>query len=199
MARQRMVKPEFFMSESLGSVSVAARLAFIGLLVNADDYGNLKAQASRLRTSIFPYDDMDDAGFKALLAELEAVGCIKGYEDGGSLYITAPNFSIYQTVNRPSKSTVPEPPEYVRSGAPTELLREWSQGRLSERSVSTHAKEVKKEDTPVASFAPVTADGAALAGATPPACPECGKPMEPTMRRDGKSYVKAYRCAECES
>ena len=41
MSRQRMVKPEFFDSESLAKCSMAARLAFIGLWVEADDFGHL--------------------------------------------------------------------------------------------------------------------------------------------------------------
>lgn len=137
MARQRMVKPEFFDSASLASCSIAARLAFIGLWVEADDYGRFKAQPLRLKTCIFPYDRMGVAKFVSLLGELEAVGCIKGYEIDGEKYAYIPNFNIYQTVNRPSKSSIPEPPKSVEKVGKTTLF--------SECSMSTHAKERKKE------------------------------------------------------
>ena len=137
MSRQRMVKPEFFDSESLAGCSMAARLAFIGLWVEADDYGRLKAKPVRLKARIFPYDRMTPAKFTSILAELESVGCIKGYEVDGEQYIEVPNFNVYQTVNRPSKSNIPEPPERVQKVRKTSLF--------SEHSVSTHAKERKKE------------------------------------------------------
>lgn len=157
MPRQRMIKPEFFDSESLSQCSIAARLAFIGLWVTSDDAGNQKAQLHRLRHQIFPYDDLTEIGFLSLLCELESVGCVKGYEIDGERYITVPNFAIYQTVNRPSKSSIPEPPKEVEKSKRTTAINEWMSAlreltehsvthtQLSESSVSTHAKERKKE------------------------------------------------------
>ena len=111
MPRQRRVKPDFFDSGSLAECSRSARLAFIGLWVMGDDNGNVKFSVRKLKKQIFPFDDMPDADFVSLLAELERVGCIKAYEVDGEEYVSTVNFKVYQTVKNPSKTTVPEPPE----------------------------------------------------------------------------------------
>ena len=108
MARQRMIKPEFFDSDSLAECSVPARLAFIGLMVYADDNGNLKLSIGRLRSNIYD-DEYTDDEFLAMLAELEAVDCIRLYKVGDKAYVTITNFGVYQTINRPSKTTIPQP------------------------------------------------------------------------------------------
>ena len=198
MSRQRMVKPEFFDSESLAECSIAARLAFIGLWVEADDYGRLKAQPMRLKQRIFPYDRMTPAKFTALLRELEKVGCIKGYEVDGDTYIEIPNFGVYQTVNRPSKSNIPEPSEKVRKMRKTNVF--------SEYSVSTHAKERKKEGRDRAIEGSIPKEAAVSAAAAEesaplpaddhcylPACRKCGSKVEPTTRGGGFKWV----CPQC--
>ena len=125
MPRQRMVKPEFFDSESLAMCSITARLCFIGLWVTSDDYGNQKAQLTRIQHRIFPYDNMPQDDFLELLCELEAVGCIKGYEIDGDRYITVPNFSSYQTVRKKSSTNVPEPPNQTKKAHTTNVIRGW--------------------------------------------------------------------------
>lgn len=203
MSRQRMVKPEFFDSESLAGCSITARLAFIGLWVEADDYGRLKAQPVRLKARIFPYDRMTPAKFTSLLAELERVGCIKGYEIDGERYIEVPNFNVYQTVNRPSKSNVPEPPEKVRKMRKTSLF--------SECSVSTHAKERKKEgrESVLNAFPKErsASDGAAAGEPAPPAasescylpsCAKCGSKVDYSAR-GGKGKWVCPNCGPIEA
>lgn len=108
MARQRMVKPEFFDSESMAQCSIAARLAFIGLWVESDDYGRLKYRPNLLKTRIFPFDKMTEKRFVGLLRELEAVGSIQAYEIDGETYLNIPHFTDYQYVKKPSKSIIPE-------------------------------------------------------------------------------------------
>ncbi len=111
MARQRMVRPEFFDSDSLAECSYAARLAFIGLWCFSDDHGHAKASVRKLRKKVFPNEDMTDDEFEGYLSELESVGCIKHYEVEGEGYIEVVNFDVYQTVRHPSKTTIPEPPK----------------------------------------------------------------------------------------
>lgn len=109
MARQRMIKPEFFTSESLAECSSYARLCFIGLWVFADDYGREKFSPRVLKSQIFPLDDMTVDEFIGCMCELEEVGCIRLYTDGENVYYEVPNFSIYQTVKNPSKTNIPQP------------------------------------------------------------------------------------------
>jgi hypothetical protein len=106
MSRQRMIRPEFFDSESIGAVSPPARLLFIGLLVFSDDTGVHKAQVSRIRKEVFDYDDIADVDVVRMLAELEDVGCIEAHDSSAGTVITIPNFLTYQRINRPSKPTV---------------------------------------------------------------------------------------------
>lgn len=118
MARQRMVKPEFFDSESLAECCWGARLAFIGLMVYADDQGNLKLSLGRLRSHIFD-DECTDDEFAVMLAQLEDVDCIRIYTDGRKAYVNIRNFGTYQTINHPSKTNIPKP----RGEAPTHVLK----------------------------------------------------------------------------
>lgn len=158
MPRQRMVKPEFFDSDSLAECSHSARLAFIGLWVMGDDKGNVKLSIKKLRRQIFPLDDMSDAEFEGLLAELERVGCIKAYSVDGEEYVTTVNFLVYQTVKNPSKTNIPEPPSGLakqrrttrfQGVSPTPTLGE-DQSCPSPTPALTHDrlpnKEVKKEE-----------------------------------------------------
>lgn len=157
MARQRMVKPDFFASESLGACRPEARLAFIGLWVQADDKGHLKCQFGKLRRQVFPYDAITDMSFAYLLAELERVGCISGYEVAGERYLSVRNFNTYQIIQRPSKTAIPEPPDGIgRTGVLPQWIAElWplqnvenpvNNNTLNECSLSTHTKERKKEE-----------------------------------------------------
>ncbi len=128
MARQRMVKPDFFDSESLAMCSFAARIAFIGLWCFSDDRGNAKASVRKLRKQIFPNEDMRDAEFEGLLSELEEVGCIKEYEVDGERYITVPNFLTYQTVKNPSKTNIPAPPKSMEKVKITHFFQPYCGG-----------------------------------------------------------------------
>ena len=193
MARQRIVKPELFDSESLGSCSIAARFAFIGLLIQADDYGRMKWQPNRLKTRILPYDKMTPAKFAALVDELEKVGCVEFYEVDGERYLNVPNFLVYQTIQRPSKSNIPEPPKAKSKNA---------HGTLNEHSMSTHTKEIKKEgrkgnskefSLPKEECATV---GAEASKAAPPVCPKCGNEMSITGTKVGKKRL--FMCWDCD-
>lgn len=216
MARQRMVKPEFFDSESLGACTIAARLAFIGLWVTGDDYGNQKAQASRLKLKIFPYDTMTDDEFIGLLVELEETGCIKGYVIDGVRYITVPNFDTYQTVRKPTKSGIPKPPENVVNQRRTTVLKEWKAGvKLDEYDTSTplvrhqydtsnakRKKEGKKEVVVLQQQLPkeiasIDADADKAASLSAIRCPKCGSAMTKTGQRRPGTDNFIWRCSEC--
>ena len=215
MPRQRMVKPEFFDSESLALCSIEARLAFIGLWVMGDDYGNQKAQFFRLQHRIFPYDEMGHEKFMDLLCELEEVGCVKGYEVDGERYLNVPNFSAYQTVRKPSATNVPEPPKETVKAKRTKKIHQWrtSGAQVTHdggsdapvtHSDDTSSPERKKEGSnfslreKIANERSASGD-AALAGATPPAaCPRCDGPLEKTSshKPNGSTLYRCKLCAE---
>lgn len=200
MARQRMVKPDFFVSESLASCSHSARLAFIGLWVMGDDYGNQKVQIRRLRHMIFPYDEYTDDDFLGLLCELEEAGCIKGYDIDGEIYLTVPNFLVYQTVRKPSNSNIPEPPRNVVKQKRTTVFHDWrtsgspvlhqcgSDTPVTHQYATSSAKERKKEGSNIVLTnnianelrGSVGADAAEAAPPSPPKCPLCGIELKST-------------------
>lgn len=213
MPRQRMVKPEFFDSESLALCSIEARLAFIGLWVMGNDYGNQKAQLTRLQHRIFPYDEMSAGHFLDLLCELEETGCIKGYEIDGERYITVPNFSSYQTVRKPSATNVPSPPKSTVNSKRTTVIRGWRTSNApvthqcgSDTPVThqddTSIPERKKEGSNFSLREKIAkersaSDDAATDGTAPPddtkipVCPLCSTPV----RFDPKSMM--WRCQVC--
>jgi len=158
-----MVKPEFFGSESLGKVSIPARLLFIGLWVFGDDYGNIKAQYKRIRNSVFPDTDITEKEIVVMLSELEEVGCIDVYESNDDgLVINIPHFTDYQTVNNPSKPVIKSLGKRVKHAFHIILEKEYcsrttvvlSDGCSTvENSTvlqyygTTNAKEVSKEES----------------------------------------------------
>jgi len=202
MSRQRMVKPEFYDSESLGKCSIKARFLFIALWVHGNDYGNLKARLSWIKLKTFPYDDISDHDILDMLCELERVGCVRGYIVDGDAYINIPNFETYQTVRKPNKSNVPDPPEKMPKR--THLFTDLEQCGTSDAPVTyqcvnnnedhvenyvetapvrhqygtsdAQKKEGKKEVVVLQQQLPKeegAAVGAAVAGATPPSAPTC--------------------------
>lgn len=144
-----MVRPDFFMSESLAECSHSARLAFIGLWVMGDDNGNQKLSIRKLNRQIFPDDGLSAEEFAGLLGELERQGCIRVYEAEGQEYLNVTNFGVYQYVRNPAKSSNPEPPKglpkrtgyFARRGANTVL----TQSCHSANTALTPKKEGKKE------------------------------------------------------
>ena len=203
MPRQRMIKPEFFDSESLALCSMGARIAFIGLWVMGDDYGNQKAQMSRLKHRIFPYDSISQDEFIGYLCELEEVGCIKGYEIDGERYITVPNFNSYQTVRKPSSTNVPKPPKAVEKAKRTTVIHQWRTSgapvtyqcgsdalvtHYDGTSVPERKKEGSKEvftDFFANEYASDGADAAEAAPPSAPICPLCSSPLKMVASKDG--------------
>lgn len=109
MSRIRSVHPGFFTDEDIVSVSMAARLLFIGLGVEADDKGIFEWKPLTLKMRIFPGDNIDVA---PLLAELEGAGKVKSYETGGKQYGAIHNFRKFQKPKTPN-DIHPAPPQII--------------------------------------------------------------------------------------
>jgi len=99
MSRIRSIHPGFFTDEDLVSVSMGARLLFLGLGVEADDKGIFEWKPLTIRMRVFPGDNVDVA---AMLAELEGVGAIRRYEIGGKSYGAIRNFRKFQKPKTPN-------------------------------------------------------------------------------------------------
>jgi len=131
MARIRSVHPGFFTDEELVCVSMAARLLFIGLGVEADDKGIFEWKPLSIKMKIFPADSLD---IDTLLAELEHANAIRKYEIDGRQYGAIRNFRKFQRPKTPN-DIHPAPPDirnYVGLDVPTSETLPQSGGKPSE-------------------------------------------------------------------
>lgn len=106
MPRIRTVKPEYWTDEKILSVSITARLFFIGLWNWADDHGVVENKPMQLKARIFPCDQVD---VPALVDELVNVGLLQKYQPNGEGFLLIRNFTKHQVVDRPRKSSLPLP------------------------------------------------------------------------------------------
>lgn len=105
MARIRTIKPEFFTSESVLSVSPLARIFFIGLWCESDREGRLKWKPKTLKVRYLPIDNVD---IDELCEELESNDLIATYSVDGVDYCEIPGFKTHQVINnRESNSILP--------------------------------------------------------------------------------------------
>lgn len=106
MARIRTIKPEFFTSDDVCMLPMAARLLYIGVWCEADRDGRLEWRPRNLKRRYLPDDDVD---IDALCQRLTDAGLVVLYGDGLA-YV--PTFNKHQHVNpREAQSTLPEPKE----------------------------------------------------------------------------------------
>lgn len=114
MPRIRYLKPEFFLDEDLGFITVEARLTFEGLWCHADREGRLEDRPVYLKTQIWPYQDID---VNALLDELSKPKTtdpdetfIIRYVINKKKYIQIVNFLEHQKPHHTErKSAIPPP------------------------------------------------------------------------------------------
>ena len=106
MARIRTIKPEFFTSDDVCMLPMAARLLYIGVWCEADREGRLEWRPRNLKRRYLPDDDVD---IEALCQLLIDAGLVVIYGDGLA-YV--PTFGKHQHVNpREAQSALPAPSE----------------------------------------------------------------------------------------
>jgi hypothetical protein len=108
MSRIRSIKPEFCESESIGRLTLGARLLFLHLFTIVDDDGRARAAPRMLVGHLYPYDD--DVGIDDIeqwLAELEAQEHIRSYEVNGSQYLEIINWAKHQKIDHKTASKLP--------------------------------------------------------------------------------------------
>lgn len=109
MARIRTIKPEFFTSEDIVSLSPLARLLYIATWCEADKEGRLQWKPRTMKLRYFPADDCD---INALAAELVEAGLVVPY---GEDLAFIPGFARHQHINpRETASVLPEPDASAR-------------------------------------------------------------------------------------
>lgn len=115
MARIRTIKPEFFTSEDIVSLSPLARLLYIALWCEADREGRMAWKPKTFKMRYFPGDNCD---IDALCNEILNLKLITLYGNG---YAFVPAFHAHQHINpREQASQLPEP---VIHAQPTRAAR----------------------------------------------------------------------------
>lgn len=107
MARIRTIKPEFFTSEDICSMSPLARLFYQACWCEADRDGRLEWRPTTMRIRYFPTDECD---INAIAAEVLSRELVQVYEVEGRKYALIPTFSRHQHINpREAVSKIPAP------------------------------------------------------------------------------------------
>lgn len=99
MSRIRSIHPGFFTDEDLVATSLAARLLFLGLGVEADDKGVFEWKPITIKMRLFPADALD---IDTLLTELVSVDAIAMYEVDGRKFGAIRNFRKFQRPKSPN-------------------------------------------------------------------------------------------------
>ena len=128
MPRIRTVKPEFWTDEKLSACPMQARLLFLALFNEADDWGLLKANPTFIANRVFPYETLAEH-VQEWLAELERGRFLLGYTVGDCLYYAIRTWHRHQRVDHPGNPECPVPPPEIldacvppRGGWPTAFL-----------------------------------------------------------------------------
>jgi hypothetical protein len=108
---RRMVNSELFKNVELGECEPLTRLLYIGMIVNADDEGRMRAHPKYLRSAIFPFDHMNDRQIIEMRNSLAKKNLIVIYESDGSEYVNHPKWEKWQILrkDRMKQSSCPSP------------------------------------------------------------------------------------------
>ena len=115
MARIRTIKPEFFTSEDVVSLSPLARLLYIAMWCESDREGRFEWKPRTFKLRYLPGDNCD---VEALATELTDSGMVVLYEVEGRVYAEIPSFTRHQSINnRENESVLPGRPNVPTSKA----------------------------------------------------------------------------------
>ena len=111
MARNRMIKPEFWTSEQVVECSPNARLLFVGLWNFSDDAGRHPESTRRVKMEIFPGDPFSLDDIQGWVDELIHAGLIQRYEVDGAGYWAVTGWKKHQRIEKPTVRHPPPPSE----------------------------------------------------------------------------------------
>lgn len=137
MARIRCIKPEFFTSEDIVSLTPLSRLFYVALWCESDREGRLEWKPGTFKMRYFPGDNCD---IKEMADELIKGGLIALYEVDGKQYAEIPTFTEHQVINnRESESRIPARVHTPLSRVKAEGRKEWKgkEGREGKGSLTT--------------------------------------------------------------
>jgi hypothetical protein len=176
MARIRSIKPTFFRSRSVKTLSDKAKLVWIGLWNVADDDGRLVDELGILTGDLWALS-VSEAKLDKTLDELAAAGRIIRYKVAGQGYIQVAGWE-HQKINRATPSAIP--PVSLRDDS------------LNAHGALTGGREGKGRDKEGEAFADANANPPAFCpshpGGTVIDCRACGD-----ARRAHDVWVRAQK------
>lgn len=159
MARNRMIKPEFWSSETLMRVSRDARLTFIGLWNFCDDYGFCLSSVRSIIGDIYPYDEtVTEAKLSNWLMQLVEEKLIIPVDYNSKHLFFIKGWGEHQTVQHKSKRS------FVKVDDLEQVIKDSlkSHESLIEVYLESHApkrnKKEEKESNKEKGFKPPTFD-----------------------------------------
>lgn len=169
--RIRTIRPEFYQSESVGSMTWKARLVFINLWSYVEDNGVNLDNPRLFRGQCMPYDDSVLDDIEDAFAELEQCGSIIRYERDSKRLLFVPGFEKWQNIQRPGTCHYLPPDGWDKRGCKiipddSGQLQEHScespddSGQLHDcsRSRSSSRSGKKEEENKFSSSKEITAD-----------------------------------------
>lgn len=114
MANKRMITGGIWEDEFFTTLSIFARLLWIGLITQcADDQGRLRDSAALIRSNVFPIDDISLKEVEEALQEFYKAGKIDRYKADNKDLIQIVNWWKYQTPRWAGKSNYPPPERWI--------------------------------------------------------------------------------------
>ena len=143
MARNRMIKPEFWTSEQVVECSTSARLLFIGMWNFADDAGNQPASFARMKMLIFPGDDFTLSAIEGYVQELTDARLLEVYTVESERFVHITGWH-HQRIDRPT-IVYPPHPGGDDSASTRRALDEHSIPSEAKRSEAKRSEEKRSE------------------------------------------------------
>lgn len=203
MPRIRTIKPSFFQSDDVSALPLRARLTWIGLWTHCDDQGRTKDHARLIKAAIWPLDNVSLADIEEDLVTLADHGRIVRYEVAGQRYLAIVNWHDHQTINRPSKSTTPAPPETtplnsVRTHATvTDDSHREGKGKEGNGREGTRASEPALAPPDPAGPEPPSRCPKHIDTPEPPPCGPCGDARRQNARWTAARTARAAAAPKC--
>lgn len=117
MAFKRFIHGEMFTSEDFISLSMPARLLWVGLFGKvADDHGRGKAGAAYLKAEIFPADRCSTSKVTEWLREIAQAGMLHIYHTEGRDLFQIPSWATWQRPKYAKASKYPEIKDLPKKG-----------------------------------------------------------------------------------
>lgn len=121
--RMRVIKPDFYESETIGGLSRWARLLLIGLFSYVDDNGIQLDQVVSIASELFRFELATDpaeilGAIEQGLAEIAAAGELDRYQIAGDRLLQLTRWAQFQNPSRPSKPRFPNPAGVVTYNPP---------------------------------------------------------------------------------